>query len=204
MPDNRNLHRNIFFRDCDKVPDNAIQRAGLQPPRGPMELDGHAAQGGQRAAGHLAQRQRERRLDVSRSTSTDYRTADRRRLGASRDRNERLVEIKQIKGQSETHPLLSPNDEFANYEIYPACSVCPPDVGRIDHIHGQLRPAGPERRHHHAGRPRLQPVQVRHGRWLRLAQHRQSLPPGQFLRWSRRCGRNRRETLGWGAYSAAL
>ncbi len=55
---------------------------------------------------------------------------------ASRDRNEHLVEIKQIKGQSETHPLLSPNDEFANYEVL-SYLLGNPD-GRFDHIVGSF------------------------------------------------------------------
>ena len=83
----------------------------------------------------------------------------------SRDRNERLVEIKQIKGQSETHPLLSPTDEFANYEIFTGLLGAPPTVGRVESHSRKLCAAGLQRRHHHAGRAWLQLLPVRHG-WL--------------------------------------
>jgi hypothetical protein len=136
MPGQRNLHRNIFFRDCAKVPDYPFSALDSKNP-----TDLWTWMDGQRAAGNelLAISHNANvsdgwmyPVDVDNTTGRPIDAA----WAAARDRNERLVEIKQGKGQSETHPLLSPNDEFSDYELYEAILGLPADVGRIDHITG--------------------------------------------------------------------
>lgn len=136
MPGQRNLHRNIFFRACDHVPDYPFSSLNSSLP-----TDLWAWMDGQRKAGNEL-------LAISHNANVsdgwmypvdvDYATGRPidAAWAAARDRNERLVEIKQGKGQSETHPLLSPNDEFASYELYEAILGLPADSGRIDRIAG--------------------------------------------------------------------
>jgi hypothetical protein len=138
MPGQRNLHRNIFFRACDKVPPYPFSALDSKLPTELWKwMDAQRKAGNELLAiSHNANVSDGWMYptDVDQTTGRPIDAA----WAAARDRNERLVEIKQGKGQSETHPLLSPNDEFASYELFQAILGLPADEGRIDRITGSF------------------------------------------------------------------
>jgi Protein of unknown function (DUF3604) len=133
MPNNMNLHRNIFFKDCAKVP--PMPFSALDSPH-PGDL--WTWMDAQRKAGNeLLAISHNANVSDGRMYPTEVDTKGRpidAAYAASRMRNEPLIELKQIKGVSETHPLLSPTDEFASFEIW-SNLLGNPD-GRIPHIVG--------------------------------------------------------------------
>ena len=138
MPNYRNLHRNIFFRDCAHVPPMPFSSLDDNHPEALWNwMDT------QRKAGNtLLAISHNANLSDGWMYPTDVDSYGRpidAAWAAARDRNERLVEIKQIKGQSETHPMLSPNDEFASYELFQDGLLGQhPDGGRVDHLQGSF------------------------------------------------------------------
>ncbi len=115
-PNNCNLHRNVLFKDAKKVPEvpfsslDSIHPEDLWKWMDAQRQAGHAVL----AISHNANLSDGLIFPIevdSRGRPLDAAWAE------ARMRNEPLSEVKQIKGQSETHPLLSPNDEFANFEV---------------------------------------------------------------------------------------
>jgi Protein of unknown function (DUF3604) len=133
MPNNMNLHRNIFFKDCAHVPAMPFSSLDSTDPS-----DLWKWMDSQRKAGNdLLAISHNANLSDGRMYPTEVDLHGRpidKAYAEDRMRNEPLIEIKQIKGTSETHPLLSPNDEFANFEILAFLLGDP--AGRIPHVIG--------------------------------------------------------------------
>lgn len=121
MPDGQNLHRNVIFRG-DKAPNPFTS---VDSPR-PEDLwswldkirkDGYEAL----AIPHNS--------NASNGLMFDWNDSNGRPIDQAyaeqRASDEPLVEIAQNKGASETHPVLSPSDEFSNFEFYDHLLVSP-------------------------------------------------------------------------------
>ena len=133
MPNSMNLHRNIFFKDCARVPAMPFSALDSSVPS-----DLWTWMDAQRKAGNdLLAISHNANLSDGRMYPTEIDINGRpidRAYAEDRMRNEPLIELKQIKGASETHPLLSPTDEFANFEILSYLLGDP--AGRIPHVIG--------------------------------------------------------------------
>jgi hypothetical protein len=115
--DRGNLHRNVFFKGGDKIPAIPFGRYHSQNPEGLWDwMDGLREQGIETLAiphnSNGSNGQMFKLTDWAGNPMGDN-------YVDQRTRNEPLVEITQIKGCSDTHPALSPNDEWADFEIMP-------------------------------------------------------------------------------------
>lgn len=114
IPDGQNLHRNVIFRG-DKAPENTHSSNNSPVPEDLWTyLENSRKQGYDAIAiTHNANVSDGKMFDLKDSKGNLI----TREYAERRIANEPIAEISQTKGQSETHPGLSPDDEFANFEI---------------------------------------------------------------------------------------
>jgi hypothetical protein len=114
IPNSQNLHRNIIFKGTD-VP--ALPFSAFDSDK-PEELWQWMEQARANGSDVLAIPHNSNVSDGTMFALTDsWGNPITQQYAELRMRNEPLVEMSQIKGTSETHPTLSPNDEWANFEI---------------------------------------------------------------------------------------
>jgi uncharacterized protein DUF3604 len=124
-----NLHRNVIFRD-NAAKASLVEPYTTQPPLGspnPRDLWKWMTTYEEKTGGDVLAIAHNGNLSNGRMfpiiESFTNKKVDREYVEQSA-KWEHLYEATQIKGDSETHPLLSPNDEFANFERW--------DKGNLD------------------------------------------------------------------------
>ena len=111
-----NLHRNVIFRGSEH-PDAPFSRLDSQNPEDLWAaMDGWRDQGIEALAiPHNSNGSGGRMFEMEKFYGDPFDDE----YSDVRMRNEPIVEMTQVKGTSDTHPALSPNDEWADFEIMP-------------------------------------------------------------------------------------
>ncbi|MBX7497180.1 DUF3604 domain-containing protein [Qipengyuania sp. 6B39] len=117
MPDGNNLHRVVMFRDGSAKTGTVVPFPGIDTKVEQLwdYMDAYEAETGGKvlAIPHNSNLSNGMMFDLVGPDGGPM-TAEYARRRAAR---EPVVEATQIKGDSETHPLLSPNDEFAGFGV---------------------------------------------------------------------------------------
>ena len=125
-----NLHRNVIF-GSSKVPIRPFSRIdSLNPEDLWNTMDKWRDKGiDSLAIPHNSNGSNGRMFEIHQANGSPIDT----QYINQRMRNEPIIEITQVKGTSETHPLLSPNDEWADFEIMSTrVGSVPPTYSRPD------------------------------------------------------------------------
>ena len=111
------LHRNVIFRGTERLPAQPFSRFNSINPEGLWDWMDTLRQ---QEIESLAIPHNSNGSNGAMFMFTDWAgNAIDQEYTDQRSRNEPLTEITQVKGTSDTHPLLSTNDEWANFEIFP-------------------------------------------------------------------------------------
>jgi hypothetical protein len=114
-----NLHRNVIFRGDASVGNRTVPFSQFDS-KNPEDLWRHLAAFEKETGAEVLAIPHNGNLSNGRMFTVE--TFDgkplTKELATLRARFEPLIEVTQIKGDGESHPFLSPNDEFAGYEVW--------------------------------------------------------------------------------------